>query len=332
MKIVIMAGGYATRLWPITKTKAKPLLPIGKKKIIDMIYEKISRFNLPIYVSTNKRFENDFRLWAEGKKVELIVENTTREEEKLGAIRALAEVSKILNDEMFVIAGDNIFSFDLKEILDYYRKKRSPVTALYDVGDYELAKRYGVADLNGERVIKFEEKPEKPKSTLVGIGIYIFPQDIVEMLQEYVIKNEHHDNLGDFLSWLCDRVDVYGYIFNNGTWYDVGNPDTYIEAFKLYMDEYVAEDVKIDKIAKIIPPVVIEEGAEIKGRSIIGPYTYIGRDCLIENSDVSDSVIFDNVILRGAKIWRSIIDDKCEIRNIELSNSIIGGHAKIQRG
>ncbi len=325
-----MAGGYATRLWPITKTKAKPLLPIGRKRIIDHVYEKVSKFG-DVYVSTNRRFEEEFRRWAEGKDVELIVENTTREEEKLGAVRALAEVAKILDDDLLVVAGDNLFSFDLDGFVKYYEEKRSAVVALYDVGDYELAKRYGVADVKGEKVVKFYEKPEKPKSTLVGIGIYALPKDVIELLWEFVKTNEKPDNLGDFLSWLCEKSDVYGYPFN-GIWYDVGNPDSYIEAFKFYMDEFVDESVKVDRAAKIIPPVVIEEGVEIRGRSIIGPYVYIGRNCIIESSDVSDCVIFERVVLRRARIWRSIIDDDCEIRNLELSGSIIGGHAKIQRG
>ncbi len=332
MKIVIMAGGYATRLWPITKTKAKPLLPIGKRRIIDHIYEKVSKFKVPIYVSTNKRFEDDFRRWAEDKDVELIVEHTTKEEEKLGAVRALAEVAKMIDDDLLVVAGDNLFSFDLDGFVEYYREKRKTVVALYDVGDYELAKRYGVADIDGERVVKFYEKPEKPKSTLVGIGIYALPHEAIDLLQEYVRTNEKSDNLGDFIGWLCERVEVYGYPFGNGIWYDVGNPDSYIEAFKFYMDEYISENVKIDKASKIIPPVVIEEGVEIRGRSIVGPYAYIGKNCIIESSDVSDSVIFDRVILRRTRIWRSIIDEDCEIRNLELSGSIIGGHAKIQRG
>ena len=152
------------------------------------------------------------------------------------------------------------------------------------------------------------------------------------MLLEYVESNKKHDNLGDFLSWLCSKTDVYGYPFTNGNWYDAGNPDSYIEAFRFYMEHSVAESVEIDKTSKIIKPVVIEEGTVIRGRSIIGPYAYIGRDCEIVSSDVNDSVIFDGVILKRAKVWRSIIDERCEIRNLELSNSIIGGHAKIQGG
>ncbi len=331
MKAVIMAGGYATRLWPITKTKAKPLLPIGRKKIIDYIYEKVKKFNIPIIVSTNKRFEGDFKEWAKDKDVELVIEETTKEEEKLGAVRALAEIAKNINDDMFVLAGDNLFSFSLDDFYEFYQKIKKPLTALYDVGDFELAKRYGVAELDGQRILKFYEKPEKPPSTLVGIGIYAFPKYAVEMLIEYVSKNQKHDNLGDFLSWLCENTEVYGFSFSNGNWYDVGNPDSYIEAFKFFMESYIA-DVEIDKVAKIIEPVVIEGNTKIKGRSIIGPYAYIGKNCVIESSDISDSVIFDKVKLKKTKVWRSIIDEECEIWNLELSSSIIGGHAKIQRG
>lgn len=149
------------------------------------------------------------------------------------------------------------------------------------------------------------------------------------MLIEYVGSNDKHDNLGDFLSWLCKRIEVYGYLFN-GSWYDVGSPDSYIEAFMSHAEHYVAENTDVDKTSKIIEPVVIEEGAVIKGRSIVGPYAYIGRNCEVVNSDVSDSVVFDKVTLNRAKIWRCIIDERCEIRNLELSNSIIGGHAKIK--
>jgi len=331
MKAVIMAGGYATRLWPITKTKAKPLLPLGKKRIIDYIYEKVKPFGFDIIVSTNLRFKEDFERWAEDKDVELVIENTTKEEEKLGAVRALYEVTKEIEDDVLVLAGDNIFSFGLEEFVERYRSLKKPLIALYDVGDVELARRYGVAILDGERIVSFEEKPEKPKSTLAGIGIYALDRRTKDMLGEYV-RGERKDNLGDFISWLISREEVYGFVFENGNWYDVGNPDSYLEAFKMYLANHVSEDVEIDKTSKIIPPVVIEEGVVIRKRSIIGPYAYIGRGCEIEASDVSDSVIFDEVILRKAKVWRSIIDEKCEIRNLELSSSIIGGHAKIQRG
>ena len=92
------------------------------------------------------------------------------------------------------------------------------------------------------------------------------------------------------------------------------------------------EEIQISPYSKIIPPVVIKRGAKILGRSMIGPYAYIGENCVIESSDVSDSIIFRNTVIRNSTIWRSIIDEKCEIRNLELKKSLVGGHAKIQRG
>ncbi|MEM0215626.1 MAG: sugar phosphate nucleotidyltransferase, partial [Archaeoglobaceae archaeon] len=151
MKAVIMAGGYATRLWPITKTRAKPLLPLGSKKIIDFVYEKLIDFDIPIILSTNKRFEEEFRSWCKGKKVEIIAENTRNEEEKLGAVRALAEIAKEIKEDLLVVAGDNVFTFSIKDFYKKFESIRKPMIALYDVGDFELAKRYGVAEMEGDR-------------------------------------------------------------------------------------------------------------------------------------------------------------------------------------
>lgn len=327
-----MAGGYATRLWPITKTKAKPLLPVGTRKIIDIVYKKVSKFDSEIILSTNRRFEEDFKEWAKDKDVKVVVEDTVREEEKLGAVKALAQIAKDINEDFLVVAGDNIFSFDLAPLIDLFNEKKKPVTALYDVGDCELAKRYGVAEVEGGIIKKFYEKPEKPPSTLVGIAIYALPQKTSDLLLEYVKSSEKSDNLGDFLSYLCENMEVYAHIYNDGNWYDVGNPDSYIEAFKFYTDSYIDERVEISRAAKIIEPVVIEKDVVIKGRSIVGPYAYIGEGCEIESSDVSESIVFPKTVIKRVRLWRSIIDDECEIRNIELSSSIIGGHARIQRG
>ncbi|MEM2175867.1 MAG: NDP-sugar synthase [Archaeoglobaceae archaeon] len=331
MRAVIMAGGYATRLWPITKSRAKPLLPIGSKKIIDLVYEKVVDLELSAIISTNKRFENDFREWSRGKRVEIITENTTSEEEKLGAVRALAEIAKDIKDDLLIIAGDNVFSFSLKETYKRFIETKKPIIALYDVGDFELARRYGVAELSNGRVVKFYEKPQKPPSTLIGIGVYFLPEESVKILLEYVEKTRKSDNLGEFISYLCEREEVFGVHFT-GTWYDVGNADSYIEAFKSYTDHYVDRSAEIDKSVKVIEPVVIEKGAKITGRSIIGPYAFIGSECRIESSDVSESIVFERTSLSKVKLWRSIVDDRCEIRNIQLTASIIGGNAKIQGG
>jgi len=330
MKVLIMAGGYATRLWPITKGKPKPLLPVGDKHIIDYILEKVRELDLEVYVSTNKFFEKHFKGWVKRSGVELIVEETISEEEKLGTIGAIKyAVSKLGLDDYLIVAGDNLFSFSLKEFLKRYNGK--PLIAVYDVGDFELAKRYGVVVLEGDKVIDFQEKPLQPKSTLISTGVYALPKEIVGKIDEY-LEEGNRDSPGYFIEWLLKKgVEIYAYKFDD-YWYDIGSADSYLEAMKTLLKESQIEEIQISPYSKIIPPVVIKKGARILGRSIVGPYAYIGENCIIENSDVSDSIIFENTVIRGSTIWRSIIDEKCEIRNLELKKSLVGGHAKIQRG
>lgn len=325
-----MAGGYATRLWPITKGKPKPLLPVGDKYIIDHILEKTRNLGLDVYVSTNKFFERHFKSWAEKNGVELIVEETLSEEEKLGTIGAISyALSRLGIDDYLIVAGDNLFSFSLEDFLKHYKGK--PLVAVYDVGDFELAKRYGVVLLEGDRVIDFQEKPVQPKSTLISTGVYAFPRDVMEMVDDY-LNEGNKDSPGYFIEWLLKKgVEIYAYRFDD-YWYDIGSADSYLEAMKTLLKESKIEEIQISPYSKIIPPVVIKKGAKILGRSIVGPYAYIGEDCIIENSDVSDSIIFGSTVIRGSTIWRSIIDERCEIRNLELKKSLVGGHAKIQRG
>lgn len=325
-----MAGGYATRLWPITKDNPKALLPVGEKRIIDYILEKALKLDLPVYISTNRFFESHFRPVAEKYGVELIVEDTLHEEEKLGTIGAMKKAVEELGlDDYLVIAGDNLFSFSLEDFLARYSGET--LIAVYDVGDLELAKRYGVVVLEGDRVVAFEEKPALPRSTLISTGVYVFPERVMALLDEY-LKNGHRDSPGYFVQWLLSRGElIKAYRFSE-YWFDIGSADSYLEALRTLLRESHIEEIQISPYSKIIPPVVIKRGARVLGRSIIGPFAYIGEDCIIENSDISDSIIFRKTIIRNSTIWRSIIDEKCEIRNLELRKSLVGGHAKIQRG
>ncbi|MDV3104103.1 NDP-sugar synthase [Thermococcus waiotapuensis] len=330
MKVLIMAGGYATRLWPITKDNPKALLPVGEKTILDYIMEKVNELGLEAYISTNRFFEAHFKSYAEKYGVGLIVEDTLHEEEKLGTIGAMKKALDELGlDDYLVIAGDNLFSFSLSDFLRAYDGKT--LIAVYDVGDLELAKRYGVVVLEGDRVVSFQEKPAQPQFTLISTGVYVFPERVMERIDEY-LSNGNRDSPGYFLQWLLEKGEpIKAYRFSD-YWYDIGSADSYLEALKTLLKESHIEEIQISPYSKIIPPVVIKRGTKILGRSIIGPYAYIGEECVIENSDVSDSIIFRRTVIRGSTIWRSIIDEKCEIRNLELRKSLVGGHAKIQRG
>ncbi|MEM3538308.1 MAG: nucleotidyltransferase family protein, partial [Nitrososphaerales archaeon] len=182
MIAIILAGGYAKRLQPLTKDKPKPLLPIAEKPIIEHIIEKLSMLHeiKHIIISTNLRFESCFREWLSTKNyqnIEIISDKSTCEEEKPGAVKALEEITSNIQNDCLIIAGDNLFTADLKRMIEFYKKKSSPTIALYDLKRHDLVKHYATVLIDQDnRIIDFEEKPSKPKTTLIGTCIYILPK------------------------------------------------------------------------------------------------------------------------------------------------------------
>ena len=229
---IILAGGYARRLWPLTKDIAKPLLPIGEKCVIDYIMEKLVGLDEidKIIVSTNLRFKDDFEEWAKRYpdiNLEFVHDKSYREEEKPGAVKALSNITSGLQDDCLVIAGDNLFTDDLGKIVKEYRRRKATIIGLYDVGDLELAKNYGVVVVDDDlKVVSMEEKPSRPKSTLVSTGIYIFPRKVLPRFKEYIGSGQNPDEPGRFMRWLLGVEPVYGYVLS-GEWYDIGTLETY---------------------------------------------------------------------------------------------------------
>ncbi len=242
MKAIVLAGGYARRLAPITDFIAKPLLPMGEKLVIDWVVDKIEDAGIQnIVVSTNSYYETQFRYWKKcrGENIKLVIEPTTSEEEKFGAIRGLKYVMDMeRDDEYLVVAGDNLFDFTLWKLIDFYRKKNSPVIAVYDVQSLEKAKRYGVVSLDkNNRVVRMVEKPKKPDTTLISTACYVFPKGIIKKIDEYLSEKNNPDSPGYFISWLSEKYEVYAYPFR-GLWKDIGNLGEYRNAFELYRKFY----------------------------------------------------------------------------------------------
>lgn len=140
MRAIILAGGYATRLWPITRDIAKPLLPLGKKRIIEYLIDELLACDEidRIYVSTNYYYACQFHEWLRERKydkVEIRVEKTVREEEKLGAIGALSQLFKELPmDDYLVLAGDNHSSMKIEDLINYFKEKNALIVAAFDIG------------------------------------------------------------------------------------------------------------------------------------------------------------------------------------------------------
>ena len=122
---------------------------------------------------------------------------------------------------MLVVAGDNYFEVLLVDVVDFFKKRKSNVIVLYDVKDLELAKHYGIVEVDNNLVVNFEEKPVVPKSTLVSTGIYLFPRKTILLIKKYIAQGNNPDKSGNFIEWLHKRDRVYSYVTDK-KWYDIG--------------------------------------------------------------------------------------------------------------
>jgi glucose-1-phosphate thymidylyltransferase len=240
MKALILAAGYATRLYPLTKDYPKPLLKVGQKPIIDYIIEKLETIDEieEIIVVTNSKFMPHFKKWATGlrtqKRLILVNDLTKSLNTRRGAIGDMYFVikKKRLNDDLLVIGGDNLFDGKLTDFLTFAKDyKTNPVIGVYDIKDILEAAKYGVVKLDKKnKVIDFQEKPDVPKSTLVAMCLYFFPKDKLRLVKEYLYTTSNKkDATGFYIDWLRKKVTVYGFVFY-GRWYDIGHRRFYNEA------------------------------------------------------------------------------------------------------
>ncbi|MBS3135838.1 nucleotidyltransferase family protein [Candidatus Woesearchaeota archaeon] len=230
MKAVILAAGYATRLYPLTKNTPKPLLNIRGKPILEYILDKLEEVKEvdEVFIITNRKFFMNFLKWHSGfkykKKITIVNDQTDSNENRLGSlgdIKFVIENMKI-TDDLMVIAGDNLFEFSIKPMMELFKKRKSAIVALYDVKDMELATLYGIVtvDKNG-KIVDFEEKPKNPKSTLASTGVYIYPKATARKLIEFS-KSHDADKAGNFLEWLYKKEGIYCHITSK-RWFDIGS-------------------------------------------------------------------------------------------------------------
>jgi len=192
--------------------------------MVDWILDRIREVDDvdEVHVVTNAKFAPAFRAWAPADVV-VHDDGTTSEDDRLGAIGDIAFVD-LTGDDLLVVAGDNLFDFSLRDFVAFWRAKgRASALALYDVGDRELARKYGIVELGeDDRVVGFLEKPEEPPSTLAATATYVFRCDHVALVRRYLEEGNSPDQPGRFVAWLQAREPVYGYRFD-GEWLDIGD-------------------------------------------------------------------------------------------------------------
>ncbi len=245
MKLIVLAAGYATRLYPLTLNQPKPLLPVAGKPMMEHVLDNLMTIDEidQIYIVTNAKFVRHFERWAgeykTGHKVrpiEIINDKSTDDSNKLGAIgdTNLVIDQAAIDDDIIVVGGDNLFSQSLGDIGDYCRGRKAPVTGVYDVGDLNEIKKYNAIEIDEQdRITYFEEKPESPKSTLTGIALYYYPQSVLRLIKQYISEGNNPDQPGRLVQWLYPRTPFYIWRVP-GIWFDVGSKETLEEANRIF--------------------------------------------------------------------------------------------------
>jgi glucose-1-phosphate thymidylyltransferase len=320
MEAVVLAGGYATRLWPITKHRPKMFLPVGETTVIDRIFDQLERDDRveTVYVSTNERFAEDFEEYLDGSDFEkpvLSVEDTTEEDEKFGVVGALAQLVERegVDDDLLVVAGDNLMGFDLREFLDHFEEKGTATLAAYDVGSREKAKSYGLVALEEGRVVDFQEKPEDPKSTLVSVACYALPRASLRF-EEYLSDDNNPDEPGWFVQWLQSQEPVHAFTFEDA-WYDIGTPESYLEAVEwgLGGGSIVADSATVEDTE-------------------VGENVHVMAGARVESSSLERSVVFPGATIVDCEVRSSIVDEEAHLENLDLAGALIGAHTRLTNG
>ncbi len=242
MKCVLLAAGYATRLYPLTLNLPKSLLPVAGRTILDRILEKVEAVDVidEVILVSNSRFASQFEAFLSSRKSRLVAavldDGTNDNETRLGAIADLVyAVDQLdLDEDLMVLAGDNLFDFELSDFARFFREKEADCITAHRLEDPAQLRRTGVAELAGDfRVLSFEEKPASPKSAWAVPPFYLYRRETLPLVREYLAAGGNPDAPGNFIPWLAARRPVFAFTFAGRRW-DIGNPESYEEAKRAF--------------------------------------------------------------------------------------------------
>jgi glucose-1-phosphate thymidylyltransferase len=247
MKLIILGAGYATRLYPLTLNQPKPLLHVAGKPMMEHLLQHLSPVESidHIYIVTNAKYADHFQTWANDYQatrgslnLTIVNDASTDDSNKLGAIGDLSLVlnQEQIDDDIIVVAGDNLLSHSLEDFETFCQEKQAPVLAVYDIGNLDEVRKYNAIDVDEEgRILFFEEKPANPKSSLVGIALYYYPRSALSLIRQYVEEGNNPDQPGRLVEWMYQRTPFYTWRVP-GIWYDVGSKETLAEANRVFQD------------------------------------------------------------------------------------------------
>ena len=244
MTCIILAAGYATRMYPLTLNFPKPLLEVGGKKIIDWLLDDIQSAGVErTIVISNHKFYNQFKEWADTKtNVAVLDDGSTDNDNRLGAVKDIefAIDKENIDDDLIILAGDNVLDFSFKGFIDYAKEKNTTCIMRHEQKDISKLRKTGVITIdNDDRVTSMEEKPEMPKSNWAVPPFYYYTKEDAKLIKEGINDGCGTDAPGSFISWLVKKRPVHAYLMK-GNRYDVGS----IEGYEKIKTEYKGITIK----------------------------------------------------------------------------------------
>ena len=238
MKAIILAAGYATRLYPLTRNFPKPLLKIKDKTIIDWLIDDLKDEDIDEYfVVSNHRHIEHFEQWKKDKdsRIRIIDDGTTENENRLGALRdmELAIDFGQIDDDVLIMAGDNVLDFSLKKLVAYFRDKGTSCVMKYEEKNIEKLRRSGVARVEDDLIVEMQEKPLDPKGCHIIPPFYIYKKEDIVLLKQAIENGVNVDAPGSFVGYLCSLRKIHA-MDMPGLRYDIGNLESYEKAKEEY--------------------------------------------------------------------------------------------------
>lgn len=334
MKGLVLSGGKGTRLYPLTYTSAKQLIPVANKPVLFRVIEAIRDAGITdIGIVVGDTAEEIKQAVGRGGRWGVHI-SYIPQEAPLGLAHAVKISQDFLEDERFVMfLGDNVIQGGI-----------SPLIAQFATSEYngqvvltrvDMPELYGVAELNDDgRILRLIEKPKEPPSDLALVGIYMFDHNIFEAVNSIGPSWRGELEITDAIQWLIEHsYSVYPYI-HRGWWIDTGRPGDMLEANSLVLEELTPRiEGYVDRDSEVDSRVTIEKGAEVINSVIRGP-AIIGEDTRIVNAYVGPfTSIYHHVLIENAEISRSIVLEHSQIRNLDqrIEDSLIGRHVVIHR-
>ena len=315
MHAFILAGGFATRLWPLTERRAKPLLPLAGVPLVEHLVRDIPE-NIPITISTNAFFKEDFEKWATqyGRNdITILIEQTKSDDQKLGALGATAQwiTEESIYQDILLLTGDNYCGFSFDAFLAA-AKPDTTLIAVHDIQNVEAAKQFGTVLAEGTTVTGFEEKPKEPKTTLVNTGCSLLPASVLPVVVEHA--KQHPDNVGGvFEKLLLLGKTIECFTFTE-PWFDIGSFDAYIKATKTLVGDRSIE----------------EAGASFEQSERIGSVV-LGENSIVRNSVLENVVIFEDCIVENCQLRNCVLDKGCHLKDIDIDGKMLREGTSLQR-